>query len=170
MLPVLVTKFVVGPLRVTAYLRTLPALYATSHTHAMQAFSICCVLHRGSSLKCVYTERTCQACQHCQHSAASTITLPPTHRNKPLCVCVCTHVCVSLQVVRAAHDIPATTELTLSYLGPQLFAPAAVRQAELKQQWGFDCGCNRCGRDKESILGRRGVKLVGCEMQHESGM
>jgi hypothetical protein len=48
------------------------------------------------------------------------------------------------QVVRAAREIPAATELTLSYLGPQLFAPSAERQAELKQQWGFDCACARC--------------------------
>jgi hypothetical protein len=46
-------------------------------------------------------------------------------------------------MVRAGRDIPANTEVTLSYLGPQLFAPAVVRQAELRQQWGFDCGCAR---------------------------
>ncbi|WIA18501.1 hypothetical protein OEZ85_009954 [Tetradesmus obliquus] len=47
-------------------------------------------------------------------------------------------------VVRAAEDIAAGQQVTLSYLGPQLFAPAAVRQEELRQQWGFDCGCARC--------------------------
>jgi hypothetical protein len=48
-----------------------------------------------------------------------------------------------LQVVRAAEDIPAGQAVSVSYLGPQLFAPAAVRQEELRQQWGFECGCAR---------------------------
>lgn len=47
-------------------------------------------------------------------------------------------------MVRAARDIPAGAELSLSYLGPLLFAPAAVRQAELRQLWSFDCRCSRC--------------------------
>lgn len=51
-----------------------------------------------------------------------------------------------MQVVRAAVDIPSGQELSLSYLGPQLFAPAAVRQQELQQQWEFHCSCNRCGK------------------------
>ena len=51
----------------------------------------------------------------------------------------------ALQVVRAGRDIPAGSEVTLSYLGPQLFAPGIERQAELQQQWGFDCNCSRWG-------------------------
>ncbi|KAF6262337.1 hypothetical protein COO60DRAFT_649132 [Scenedesmus sp. NREL 46B-D3] len=47
-------------------------------------------------------------------------------------------------VVRAAEDVPAGQQVSVSYLGPQLFAPAAVRQQELRQQWGFECGCARC--------------------------
>jgi hypothetical protein len=60
-------------------------------------------------------------------------------QNSNACLARC-----AVQVVRAAEDIPAGQAVSLSYLGPQLFAPAAVRQEELRQQWGFDCGCARC--------------------------
>lgn len=48
-----------------------------------------------------------------------------------------------------AHSICMMTcysggELTLNWLGSLLTAPRAVRQAELRQQYGFDCGCARC--------------------------
>jgi hypothetical protein len=48
-----------------------------------------------------------------------------------------------LQVMRATEPLAAGAEVTVNYLGPLLFAPAAVRQAELQQQWGFNCGCAR---------------------------
>ncbi|KAF8059148.1 hypothetical protein HT031_005320 [Scenedesmus sp. PABB004] len=47
-------------------------------------------------------------------------------------------------VVRAAEALAAGEQVFLSYLGPQLFAPAGVRRAELAAQWGFECGCARC--------------------------
>lgn len=68
-------------------------------------------------------------------------------------------------VVRAAHDIPAAAEVTLSYLGPQLFAPAAERQAELKQQWGFDCSCSRCKAEARYAGSRGGSSSLAQELQ-----
>jgi hypothetical protein len=73
------------------------------------------------------------------------------------------------QVVRAGKDIAAGAELGLSYLGPQLFAPAAERQDELQQQWDFNCGCSRCACAREwqrvvfGVTQPSAVSTPGCE-------
>ncbi len=46
--------------------------------------------------------------------------------------------------MRAAQDVAAGEQLTISYLGRGLTSPLAQRQAELEEVYGFQCGCSRC--------------------------
>ncbi|VVT51860.1 uncharacterized protein SAPINGB_P003237 [Magnusiomyces paraingens] len=48
----------------------------------------------------------------------------------------------------ALRDISADEELTISYVDPSLDYPA--RQRQLKGNWGFQCECSRCVREKPS--------------------
>lgn len=46
-----------------------------------------------------------------------------------------------LQIVRAARDMPAGTELTLSYI---TLGESAAMNAKLSEGWGFKCNCVGC--------------------------
>ncbi len=53
------------------------------------------------------------------------------------------YVVGSHMVIRAVQQVVAGDELTVSYLGRQEFAPAAVRGQHLLDSHGFTCGCTR---------------------------
>jgi len=56
-----------------------------------------------------------------------------------------------LQIVRAARDLPAGTELTFSYLvvlGKSPEDPKSLNR-RLLEGWGFECSCPICDEDKE---------------------
>lgn len=50
------------------------------------------------------------------------------------------------QAVHASRDIAPGEELTLGYINPLM--PRAERLAKLKRNWGFDCGCASCTRER----------------------
>ncbi|EKD16905.1 uncharacterized protein L3040_001187 [Drepanopeziza brunnea f. sp. 'multigermtubi'] len=52
-----------------------------------------------------------------------------------------------VQIVRAARDMPADTEITLSYI--ETDDPAKMNQ-RLFDGWGFDCTCAMCVDDRET--------------------
>jgi len=56
-----------------------------------------------------------------------------------------------LQIIRAARDLPAGTELTFSYLGTVGKAPEDSRSLNkrLLDGWGFECSCPICVEDRE---------------------
>jgi hypothetical protein len=65
-----------------------------------------------------------------------------------------------MQVIRAAQDLPAATELTSSYLGVvgQAFEDPRLLNKELLDDWGVECSCPFCIEDRElnpSIKNRR---------------
>jgi hypothetical protein len=60
-------------------------------------------------------------------------------------------------VLRAVRPVAKEGQLTRSYLGPLSWAPLEVRQAALKDTWGFTCTCARC---KEEV--RAGAAGLGC--------
>ncbi|GFR44879.1 hypothetical protein Agub_g6222 [Astrephomene gubernaculifera] len=47
-------------------------------------------------------------------------------------------------ITRAAVDILKGGEVSLNWLGSLLTSPLEVRRAELRQKYGFTCGCVRC--------------------------
>jgi SET domain-containing protein len=47
-------------------------------------------------------------------------------------------------VVRAACDMEAGEEVTITYAGPTVAAPIAVRREYLRKGFGFTCTCPRC--------------------------
>ncbi len=53
-------------------------------------------------------------------------------------------VCVACRVSASHSAIPKGSEILISYLGrPQLW-PVELRRAELKENYGFECDCDRC--------------------------
>lgn len=50
-------------------------------------------------------------------------------------------------VVYAKTDIEPGTELTTTYVDPS--SRLDDRQVDLRRNWGFNCGCDRCKREKE---------------------
>jgi hypothetical protein len=56
-----------------------------------------------------------------------------------------------LQIIRAARELPAGTELTFSYLGTVGKAPEDSRSLNkrLLDGWGFECSCPICVEDRE---------------------
>ncbi|KAI5207875.1 SET domain-containing protein [Aureobasidium subglaciale] len=50
-----------------------------------------------------------------------------------------------MMIVRANQDIRKGTEITTSYLTPNIGEPG--RSAELKRTWFFDCDCSLCARE-----------------------
>ncbi|KXJ86816.1 hypothetical protein Micbo1qcDRAFT_218559 [Microdochium bolleyi] len=50
-----------------------------------------------------------------------------------------------VQIVRAARDLPAGTELVFGYRAAQHNESHAEVQAALRGYWGFECGCELCG-------------------------
>ncbi|GFR45938.1 hypothetical protein Agub_g7402, partial [Astrephomene gubernaculifera] len=66
------------------------------------------------------------------------------------CVPNCVHYVVgSTMVVRAVQAIPEGSELLVSYLGRDDFAPRQVRQAVLQSRYGFRCDCPRCRTEEQ---------------------
>ncbi|GIL87194.1 hypothetical protein Vretimale_14286 [Volvox reticuliferus] len=66
------------------------------------------------------------------------------------CAPNCVHYVVdSTMVVRAVQPIAEGTELLISYLGREDFAPRQVRQAALQSRYGFTCDCARCRTEAE---------------------
>ncbi|KUJ12563.1 SET domain-containing protein [Mollisia scopiformis] len=57
-----------------------------------------------------------------------------------------------LQIIRAARDMPADTELTFSYVTHQ--EPAELNKILLKG-WGFQCDCIICVDDRETPLAQK---------------
>jgi len=49
-------------------------------------------------------------------------------------------------VVATIEDIPAGVEVTICYRPDLLLLPRQLRQATLKDLWGFECTCERCSR------------------------
>ncbi|EFJ49902.1 hypothetical protein VOLCADRAFT_89375 [Volvox carteri f. nagariensis] len=49
-----------------------------------------------------------------------------------------------VMVVRAAADLPAGQQVTISYFGRRALGPLELRRAYLRQHYGFVCACERC--------------------------
>ncbi|CZT42233.1 related to TPR domain protein [Rhynchosporium secalis] len=64
------------------------------------------------------------------------------------CVATCERSFIGdIQIVRAARDMPAGTELMFSYI--TLAEPAAMNKT-LLDGWGFECDCVRCADDRST--------------------
>jgi hypothetical protein len=59
------------------------------------------------------------------------------------------YVCGSTMVVRATADLGPGTEVQVSYLGREAFAPADDRRRALRERYGFRCECARCRAEDE---------------------
>ncbi len=70
-------------------------------------------------------------------------TVASTSLQLSICAAVAEAVHASLQVMRAAQEVAAGVQLTISYLGRSLTSPMAKRQAELQEVYGFTCSCSR---------------------------
>ncbi|KAI8466486.1 MAG: hypothetical protein J3K34DRAFT_524486 [Monoraphidium minutum] len=71
-------------------------------------------------------------------------------------------------VLRASEPLPAGAEVCVSYLGSVIAAPYAARQAELREKYGFDCGCDRCKAEQragEQLLSLQSQVYAACESE-----
>jgi len=58
-----------------------------------------------------------------------------------------------LMVVRAARDIAAGDEVTISYVGADQLLPLRQRRRALKDAFAFECGCGRCAAEAAAYEG-----------------
>ncbi|CAD7941467.1 unnamed protein product [Amoebophrya sp. A120] len=63
-------------------------------------------------------------------------------------------------LIRAARDVAPGEEITLPYIWAELY-PLQKRQALLKQQWGFDCECALCGRQRQEQRDHSAMAVEG---------
>jgi hypothetical protein len=71
-----------------------------------------------------------------------------------------------LSVLKAACPISRGSEITISYLGKELYAGYTVRQRKLRLEKHFICRCNRCtGNNGEEVLsGKSTTKCISLDL------
>eukprot|EP00887_Chlorella_sp_A99_P002594 scaffold6.g2594.t1 len=67
------------------------------------------------------------------------------HSCAPNCTCM---TLGSVMFVRAARDLPAGAELTVSYGADAIHQPLAARRELLQRGWRFHCRCARCAAEE----------------------
>ena len=78
--------------------------------------------------------------------------------------CVATFTGISLQI-RAVETVQPGEELTISYT--DLLNPSAKRKEGLREQYGFDCKCQKCvyGNEEDALR-----NAIGCQKQECYGI
>lgn len=61
------------------------------------------------------------------------------------------HEDVSKEVIHVIRDVAAGEELCITYLGENLYAPRAARQAQLLERFNFRCGCAACSLEDAEV-------------------